>query len=67
MISQNIFSIIIGTILILSLYIAMILEERELIIKFGDEYKKYASKVPRCNIFLGILRALKRKESKTIL
>jgi len=33
-----------------------------LVEKFGDEYKRYMKKVPRMNIFLGIIRRFKRIE-----
>ena len=35
--------------------------EAHLIAKFGDDYKRYMQKVPRMNLFLGILRLLRRR------
>jgi protein-S-isoprenylcysteine O-methyltransferase Ste14/NAD-dependent dihydropyrimidine dehydrogenase PreA subunit len=35
--------------------------EENLIAKFGDDYRRYMRKVPRMNLFLGILRVVKRR------
>ena len=47
---------ILGAIGILSLYISCKWEDQRLIEKFGDEYIKYMQRVPRMNVFAGILR-----------
>ena len=36
--------------------------EENLIVKFGDDYKRYMEKVPRMNFILGIIRLLRRKK-----
>jgi len=36
--------------------------EANLIVKFGDDYKRYMEKVPRMNFILGIIRLLRRKK-----
>jgi protein-S-isoprenylcysteine O-methyltransferase Ste14 len=36
--------------------------EANLIVKFGDDYKRYMEKVPSMNFILGIIRLLRRKK-----
>jgi protein-S-isoprenylcysteine O-methyltransferase Ste14 len=36
-------------------------EDKKLITQFGDGYKDYMQRVPRMNIFLGIIRLMQRK------
>jgi len=43
-------------------YIDLIKADRDVIDKFGDEYKAYMKKVPRANFLLGIIRRFKKKE-----
>lgn len=43
-------------------YLSMGQEERSNIEKFGDDYKRYMSKVPRMNILLGVIRVMRRKK-----
>nr|NIO20135.1 hypothetical protein [Candidatus Aenigmarchaeota archaeon] len=50
--------------MIVSLYIAAYLGEKENIEKWGDEYRQYLREVPRFNILLGIWRHSRRKKSK---
>lgn len=45
-ISGNLYGLIFFILFLISLKIRIIKEEKELILKFGDEYKKYAEKVP---------------------
>lgn len=35
-------------------------EEKGLILKFGDGYKRYTERVPRLNLLLGVIRWLGR-------
>jgi protein-S-isoprenylcysteine O-methyltransferase Ste14 len=35
--------------------------EKGLLVKFGDDYKRYMEKVPRMNPLLGVIRLLRRK------
>lgn len=51
---------IIGTVL---LYLSTKEEDKRLIEKFGDDYIAYMRRVPRMNIFLGIVRALRRNKT----
>ena len=37
--------------------------EENLLLRFGDEYKRYMEKVPRMNFVLGIIRLLRRKKN----
>lgn len=69
LIAQHIFSLIIEAILIFLLYFAMIEEEKQNIEKFGEAYRDYMQRVPRINLFAGIVRQIhikmkskKRKE-----
>jgi hypothetical protein len=36
-------------------------EERNLIVKFGDDYERYKQRVPSVNLLLGVIRSVKRK------
>jgi protein-S-isoprenylcysteine O-methyltransferase Ste14 len=36
-------------------------EEESLLMKFGDDYKRYMERVPSMNFALGIIRLLQRK------
>lgn len=50
--------------MIVSLYIASYLGEKENREKWGDEYRQYLREVPRFNILLGVWRHIRRKKSK---
>ena len=66
-ISQHWISSIIGTILIVLLYLAMIEEERRNIEKFGDAYRNYMKRVPRINLIAGIIKQVhSKRESKKV-
>jgi protein-S-isoprenylcysteine O-methyltransferase Ste14/NAD-dependent dihydropyrimidine dehydrogenase PreA subunit len=62
LISQHWLSAIIGIPIILWSYIEAPKEEKGLIIKFGNDYKRYMQKVPRMNIIVGIIRLLRRRK-----
>lgn len=54
---------ILGALGILVIYLSTIEEDKRLIKKFGSDYLNYADKVPKMNIFIGIIRVLQsRKE-----
>ena len=55
---------VLGVIGMAVIYMSCRYEDQRLIEKFGDDYKAYMKKVPRMNIFLGILRLLRRKRPK---
>ncbi|WP_455276431.1 4Fe-4S binding protein [[Eubacterium] cellulosolvens] len=40
--------------------------EENLILKFGDDYKRYMQKVPKMNFLLGIIRLLRRRRKERI-
>ena len=63
-ISQHWLSIIIGILMTILIYLAMIGEETNTIRKFGDPYKQYMQSVPRMNIILGIFWIIQRKKKK---
>jgi len=62
LISQHWLAAIIGVPIIVWAYLEAVKEEKGLIIKFGDDYKRYMQKVPRMNFILGIIRLLRKKE-----
>jgi protein-S-isoprenylcysteine O-methyltransferase Ste14 len=45
-------------------YLISLQEERRLIERLGEDYMLYIQKVPRMNIILGIIRALRRRKNK---
>ena len=50
---------VIGTVVI---YLSCKEEDRYLIEKFGDDYKRYMQRVPRMNFLLGVIRLLRRRK-----
>ena len=63
-ISQHWISLIIGAILIVLLYLAMIEEEKRNIEKFGNAYRDYMKRVPRINLIAGIIKQIHSKRKK---
>jgi protein-S-isoprenylcysteine O-methyltransferase Ste14 len=59
-ISQHWVIAVIGVVSMVLTYISMIQEEQGLLQKFGDEYQEYMERVPRMNVVLGAIRALKQ-------
>jgi protein-S-isoprenylcysteine O-methyltransferase Ste14/NAD-dependent dihydropyrimidine dehydrogenase PreA subunit len=68
LISQHWLVAIVGVPLIVLVYLETAYEEKGLLIKFGDDYKRHMQRVPRINFVLGIIRLLqrRRKEAKRI-
>jgi len=62
LISQHWLSAIIGVPIIVWWYSEAVKEEKGLIVKFGEPYKRYMKKVPRANFLLGIIRRLQRRK-----
>jgi len=62
LISQHWLSTFIGIPIIVWSYTELSKEEEGLVIKFGDDYKRYIQKVPRTNFLLGTLRLLRRRK-----
>lgn len=54
--------IILGVPIIPLTYIDLLKEDKRLIKKFGNNYKRYMEKVPRANFILGIFRYMQRKK-----
>ena len=60
LISQHWLSAIIGIPIIVWSYMEAAKAEEGLILKFGDDYKRYMQRVPRMNLLSGILRLRRR-------
>jgi len=60
--SQYWINLVIGLILIILLWLAMIEEEKRNIEKFGDAYGDYMKRVPRINLLIGIMRQIHSKK-----
>ena len=60
LISQHWLVVVIGVVAMMSVYLAMREEDRRLIEKFGDDYKRYMQSVPRMNFLVGFIRLLRR-------
>jgi len=60
LVSQHCINAVIGVPITLWIYTEISNEEKGLILKFGDEYKRYMQKVPRLNPFLGVMRLLSK-------
>jgi len=63
LISQHWLAAIVGVPVILWMYLEEVTAEKGLMVKFGDDYKRYMQKVPRMNFILGIIRLLRRKKA----
>ena len=61
LISQHWLAAIVGVPVSVWTYLEVVKLEKGLIIKFGDDYKRYMQKVPRMNFLLGIIRLLIRR------
>ena len=61
LISQHWLAAILGVPLIVWAYLEAANEEKDLLIKFGDDYERYMQKVPRMNFVGGIIRLIKRR------
>ena len=56
--------ILLGITIVVLTYIDLFRADKELIAKFGSDYKKYKEKVPRANFVLGIIRRLRHRNRK---
>jgi protein-S-isoprenylcysteine O-methyltransferase Ste14/NAD-dependent dihydropyrimidine dehydrogenase PreA subunit len=66
LISQHWLVAIVGVIVSALTYRTQVNLEKRLLVKFGDEYKRYMEKVPRLNFVLGIIRLLRRRRKERI-
>jgi len=64
LISQHWLTAIVGVPLIVQMSMWVQEAEEHLVLKFGDDYKRYMQRVPRMNLLLGIIRLLRRKWEK---
>jgi protein-S-isoprenylcysteine O-methyltransferase Ste14 len=56
--------ILLGSPVIPLIYIDLLMADKQLIKKFGGDYKRYMKKVPRANFLLGVILLLRRKKKK---
>jgi len=61
LISQHWLAAIVGVIVSALTYRTQVKLEKGLLVKFGDDYKRYMETVPRMNLLRGIIRLLRRK------
>lgn len=59
--NQNIYLVILGITSIFSLYLQTLNEEKELMAKFGREYKVYSDQVTRFNFIAGFLNYIRSR------
>jgi len=64
LISQHWLSAIIAVPISVLFYRYVLKEEKNLIVKFGNDYKRYMQRVPKINPFLGIVRLLRRRKKE---
>jgi protein-S-isoprenylcysteine O-methyltransferase Ste14/NAD-dependent dihydropyrimidine dehydrogenase PreA subunit len=64
LISQHWLSLVLGILIIALLYVDMPNDDKRLILKFGDDYKRYMQRVPRLNPLLGVIKFLVKKQRK---
>jgi len=64
LISQHWLSTVVGIPIIVWSYLDVPKEEKGLIVKFGDDYKRYMEKVPRMNPLVGVIRLLRRRNRR---
>jgi len=60
LVSQHWVVAVIGIAVMVSVYLVMREEDRHLIGKFGDNYKRYMRAVPRANFVVGLVRLARR-------
>ena len=65
LVSQHWLSAIVGIPISMWLYREIPKEEKGLIVRFGDEYKRYIKRVPKINFILGIIRFQRRNKTNT--
>jgi len=62
MVSQHWLSVVNGIPISVWLYTEIPKEEKGLMIRFGNDYKRHMQKVPRMNPMVGLIRLLKRRK-----
>jgi len=68
LIVQTPLTYILAIIAMVTTYLAIVFEEKRLMIKFGSQYENYKNEVPRVNLLIGLIRKLrKRTENETCL
>ena len=60
LIQQTLVSIILGIVCIITSYLSMVFEDKDLVVKFGEDYEDYMKQVPRVNLLSGFIRKIRR-------
>jgi protein-S-isoprenylcysteine O-methyltransferase Ste14 len=63
LITQHWVSIALGVPAMMLAYLDLLIADQRLIVKFGDAYRRYMSRVPRVNFVSGIFRLIVRRAS----
>ena len=61
LIQQTFVSIILAIVCIITSYLSMVFEDKDLVVKFGEDYEEYMKRVPRVNLLSGFIRKIRRK------
>jgi protein-S-isoprenylcysteine O-methyltransferase Ste14 len=60
LILQTPLTYILAIIAIITSYLSMVIEEERLVMKFGSQYENYKAEVPRVNLFVGLIRKIRK-------
>lgn len=60
LIVQTPLTYILSIIAMITAYLSMIFEEKQLLLKFGSHYENYQADVPRANLLIGLMRKLRK-------
>ena len=61
---QHWISLVLGIAGIVLVYLIIVQEDQRLMRTIGEDYVRYAERVPRTNIVLGVIRTLRRKKTE---
>jgi protein-S-isoprenylcysteine O-methyltransferase Ste14 len=61
LISQHWLSVVFGAMPVAFFYVDAWEEDKSLVVKFGEDYRRYVHEVPRVNIIIGVFRLFQRR------